>query len=55
MEEQIIKALKLFDQGIPVTIKDETLRSYLEGHRFGYHKNAQAAGRCPACNREAGK
>jgi hypothetical protein len=47
--------LALFDQGIPVTIEDETMRAYLEGHRFGYHGKSQAQGICPACNREAGK
>jgi hypothetical protein len=49
------QALALYDQGIPVTIQDSILKMYLEGHRFGYHKNAQCAGRCPACDREAGE
>jgi hypothetical protein len=48
-------ALELYDQGIPVTIQDPTLKSYLEGHRFGYHKGAQAQGFCPACDREVNK
>lgn len=50
-----MQALALYDQGIPVTIQDPTLRSYLEGHRFGYHKGAQAQGYCPACDREGAK
>jgi predicted 2-oxoglutarate/Fe(II)-dependent dioxygenase YbiX len=45
-------ALALYDAGIPVTIQDPMLRMYLEGHRFGYHRNAQARGFYPACDRE---
>lgn len=55
MNEVQEAALALYDQGIPVTIQDQTLRSYLEGHRFGYHPNQQARGYCPACDREAGE
>jgi hypothetical protein len=49
-------AMELFEQGIPVTIEDSTLRMYLQGHRWGYHKNAEdlLEELCPACKKEEG-
>jgi hypothetical protein len=49
------QALELYDQGTPVAIENPILKMYLQGHRWGYHKNQQAQGFCPACDREANK
>jgi hypothetical protein len=54
-DKKIQDALMLYDEGIPVTIEDPTLRMYLLGHRFGYHPKQQGQGYCPACDRETGE
>jgi hypothetical protein len=53
MNTETENALKLYDEGVPVTIENAVLRSYLQGHRWGYHPKQQAKGFCPACDREA--
>lgn len=49
-DEEIVEALRLFDEGTPIAIKNEGLRTYLSGHRWGWHQQMQMY--CPACARQ---
>ena len=49
-DEEIADALKLYDAGTPVEIKNESLKIYLNGHRWGWHQQKQLY--CPACARD---
>jgi hypothetical protein len=49
-EQEIADALKLYDEGTPVEIENESLKTYLNGHRWGWHQQKQLY--CPACCRE---
>lgn len=35
-EAEVTEALRLFDAGTPVAIQNEGLRTYLNGHRWGW-------------------
>jgi hypothetical protein len=49
-EEEITEALRLYDAGTPVEIQNESLKTYLNGHRWGWHQQKQYY--CPACCRD---
>ena len=49
-DEEVTEALRLFDAGTPVAIENESLKTYLNGHRWGWHQQKQLY--CPACCRE---
>ena len=48
-DEEVISALELFDKGIPDSIEHPSLKTYLNGHRWGWHQQMQLY--CPACAR----
>ena len=49
-DEEVTEALRLFDAGTPVAIENPALKTYLQGHRWGWHQQKQLY--CPACCRE---
>ncbi len=48
-DEEVANALELFDKGTPIAIEHPALRTYLNGHRWGWHQQMQLY--CPACAR----